>query len=280
MGMGLRMASLNSGSNGNCYYIGTEDSAVLVDAGISCRETERRMRQLDLHMESVKAIIISHEHGDHIRGVIQLSKRHQLPVYITDMTRRHSRLLIYAHLARSFESGRSFWVDDLEIHPFRKYHDAVDPHSFLIRSQGICVGVFTDLGRVCSSLTEGFSQCHAAFLESNFELDVLENGPYPPFLKERIRGGWGHLSNAEAALLVREHRAPWFSRLVLSHLSARNNHPDLALSHFDFLEGEVAVSVASRHAPTEVWELGASEASPEDLGIPPGSVSYPSEIGK
>lgn len=253
--MALKIASLNSGSNGNCYYVGTEAGAVLVDAGLSCRETERRMRERELSMDSVKALVISHEHGDHVRGVIQLSKRHQLPVYISELTRRHARLLLYPHLARHFESGKAFMVEDLEIFPFKKFHDAADPHSFLIRRQGVCVGVFTDLGRVCDSLIEGFSVCHAAFLETNFEPQVLEEGPYPPFLKDRIRGGWGHLSNPEAARLVREHRSPHLSRLVLTHLSAKNNRPDLALSHFDFLGDDVEVFVASRYEASPVWEV-------------------------
>src|SRR6476660_3217303 len=126
------IASLNSGSNGNCYYIGNDEEAVLIDAGISCRETEKRMRRLGLLMQKVKAIFVSHEHIDHISGITILSKKYQLPVYITDTTLQHSGLMIEQHLLHPFATEKIIHIGKLCITPFLKFHDAHDPHSFLI----------------------------------------------------------------------------------------------------------------------------------------------------
>ena len=128
--MSLFVASLNSGSNGNCYYVGNDQEAVLVDAGISCRETERRMRRLGLNLSNVKAIFISHEHGDHIRGVEVLSRRYQVPVYITEKTLAYTK--VDASLVNHFGTHESITIGGLSVKAFPKFHDAVDPHSFTI----------------------------------------------------------------------------------------------------------------------------------------------------
>src|SRR6187401_1470150 len=131
--MQLYITSLNSGSNGNCYYIGNETEAVLVDAGISCRETEKRMQRLGLTMDKVRAIFISHEHSDHIRGVEMLSKKYSLPVFITPKTLLYSRLNLAPHLVREFVAYEPVLLGGLSITAFPKFHDAADPHSFTIR---------------------------------------------------------------------------------------------------------------------------------------------------
>ena len=223
--MSLYVASLNSGSNGNCYYIGNGREAVLVDAGLSCRETERRMARLNLSMKTVKAIFISHEHGDHIKGVNVLSKKYSLPVYFTEGTFRFSRLSVEKSLVKIFGADEQLTVGDLGITAFAKHHDARDPHSFVIEGHDVTIGVFTDIGNVCDNLTRHFKRCHAAFLEANYDADMLENGRYPIHLKERIRGGKGHLSNHEALELFRQHKPAHMSHIFLSHLSKDNNNP-------------------------------------------------------
>jgi len=165
--MSLFTASLNSGSNGNCYYVGNEHEAVLVDAGISCREIEGRMANLHLSMERVKALFISHEHIDHIRGAPVLSKRYNLPVYITPSTLNHSGMRLEKNSIRSFNSNEEVIIGGLAIIPFAKFHDATDPFSFIVEHNGVRVGVITDIGRACSSVIHYFKQCHACFLESN-----------------------------------------------------------------------------------------------------------------
>jgi phosphoribosyl 1,2-cyclic phosphodiesterase len=252
--MALYFTSLNSGSNGNCYYVGTNTDAVLIDAGLSCRETENRMKNLGLNMNRVKAIFVSHEHGDHIKGVSTLANKYSLPVYITAKTAQHGPRLI-SHLSKSFTQREIITIGNLDITPFVKYHDANDPHSFIISSKGVTVGVFTDIGKVCDELIYHFKQCHAAFLESNYDEIMLENGRYPIHLKNRIRGGHGHLSNKEALDLFINHRSPSLSHLLLSHLSKENNSPEIAGELFRQHAGTTKITVASRHQPTEVYSI-------------------------
>lgn len=253
--MSLFIASLNSGSNGNCYYIGNEHEAVLVDAGISCKETELRMSRLGLQMEKVKAIFVSHEHIDHIRGIPVLAKKYALPVYITDGTLRHSGMELANTL--SFRAFEPVAIGDLRIHAFPKRHDASDPHSFIITYHHTCIGVFTDIGVACNELNRHFQQCHAAFLETNYDEVMLETGRYPFHLKKRIRGGDGHLSNAQALEVFKAHRPPFMSHLLLSHLSKDNNSPELV--HQLFLEHArgTEIVVASRFGESQVFKVCA-----------------------
>ena len=256
--MSLFVSSIASGSNGNCYYIGNGREAILVDAGISCRETERRMARLGLSMQHVKAILVSHEHTDHVKGLSVLANKYQLPVFLTSGTRKACRLAIPERLLHPLTDLQTFQVGDLEVTSFRKYHDAADPHSFVIRHDGVTVGIFTDIGRVCERVVEFFNQCDAAFLETNYDVDMLMRGRYPFFLKNRIRGGYGHLSNAEALELFLNHRSPRLSHLFLSHLSRDNNDPELAYSLFDAHKGETEVVVAGRYAETPVYGVGTN----------------------
>jgi len=269
--MSLYIASLNSGSNGNSYYIGNDREAVLIDAGLSCRETERRMRRLGLPMSLVKAIFVSHEHDDHIRGVEVLSGRYQLPVYITDDTLENSRLQLDAHLIRPLSPDQHTTIGGLNILAFSKNHDAIDPHSFVVSAQRedgnpIRIGVFTDIGHVCDNLTLHFQSCHAAFLESNYDELLLENGRYPWPLKNRIRGGKGHLSNYQALELFVRHRPAFMSHLLLAHLSQDNNRPDLVQRLFEDASGGTFVVVASRHGESEVYAIDGQYSGQPGIG--------------
>ena len=256
--MSLFIASLNSGSNGNCYYIGTANEAVLVDAGISGRETDRRMKKLGLSMETVKAIFISHEHSDHITGLASLAKKYALPIYITPATLQHCNLPLQEQDTRSFTAFQPVQVGSLSVTAFPKYHDAVDPHSFIITSAQTTIGVFTDIGQPCEHVQHYFSFCHAAFLESNYDDDMLTKGRYPQYLKNRIRGKQGHLSNRQAFDLFTSHRSPYMSHLLLSHLSKDNNSPDVAQQLFEQHANGTHISVASRYIESEIFEITAS----------------------
>jgi phosphoribosyl 1,2-cyclic phosphodiesterase len=253
--MSLFISSLNSGSNGNCYYIGTNTDAVLVDAGISCREIEKRMKRLGLKMENVKAIFVSHEHSDHIKGLPVLVKKYQLPVYITPLTMRHGGLTFDDQLVKVFNAHQAVNIGQLYITAFPKFHDASDPYSFIISFKKICVGVFTDIGSPCENLKKYFQQCHAAFLEANYDEEMLEKGNYPFHLKKRIRGGKGHLSNKQALEVFLNHRPHFMTHLLLSHLSKNNNCPDLVHRLFNERCGNVKVTIASRYQETEVVQI-------------------------
>jgi phosphoribosyl 1,2-cyclic phosphodiesterase len=265
--MSLFISSLNSGSNGNCYYVGNQNEAVLVDAGISCREIEKRMNRLGLSMQKVKAVFISHEHSDHIRGLSVLSKKHRIPVYITASTYRNGKLHLEPGLIHNFNGNEVMVIGGLTINAFPKFHDACDPYSFMIMNEGVRVGVFTDIGEPCDQLIRHFKQCHAAFLESNYDEDMLENGGYPYYLKKRIRGGMGHLSNKQALELFLTHKPAYMSHLLLSHLSKNNNCPELVQKLFNGHAGNVRVIVASRYEESAVYNILATE--PEVMAVHP-----------
>ncbi len=253
--MSLYIASINSGSNGNCYYIGNNREAVLIDAGISCRETEKRMRRMGLKMDTVKAIFITHEHGDHIKGLEGIVTRHKLPVYITNPTLHHTTLRVDPALIKSFTAYEAVFIGGLAVLPFPKLHDATDPHSFLVSGNGVTVGVFTDIGAPCQHVTDNFRKCHAAFLEANYDEHMLEIGSYPAHLKKRISSDHGHLSNRQAIELFLEHGPAYMSHLFLSHLSKENNRPDLAQKVFERHAGKTNIVVASRDVESEVYHI-------------------------
>lgn len=254
--MHLEVTALNSGSNGNCYYVGNEHEAVLIDVGISCREVERRLKRLELPISKIKAIFISHEHSDHIRGIRVLSKKYNLPVYITPKTLANARLNPENPNYIVLRSYRKVTIGSLEITPFHKFHDAADPHSFIVHSAGINIGIFTDIGRACENVIRHFKQCHAVFLEANYDVNMLEQGYYPYFLKNRIRSGNGHLSNEEAYQLFLEHRPSYMSHLFLSHLSKDNNDPDIVLSLFRQNPNGTQIIIASREQEIPVYKIG------------------------
>ena len=253
--MAVYFSSLNSGSNANCYYIGNGNEAILVDAGLSCKETEKRMQRLGLKMESLKAVFISHEHSDHITGIQTLSKKYQLPVYITQKTFANSNLVIDEQLIRYFRKDESIAIGDMQVKCFSKSHDAADPHSFMINVQSVNISVITDIGYPCKQVLHYFKQSHVSFLESNYCDDMLANGGYPYYLKKRISGDEGHLSNKQALDLFLQHRPKQLSHLILSHLSKNNNKPELVEALFKPHAGDTNIIVASRYEESPLYSI-------------------------
>jgi phosphoribosyl 1,2-cyclic phosphodiesterase len=261
--MQLFITSLNSGSNGNCYYIGNEQEAVLIDAGICCRQVEIRMKRLGLAMDKIKAIFVSHEHSDHIRGIEVLAKKYKLPVYLTPQTLRNSRLCLYKSQVVFFEAYQPVYIGNLSITAFPKLHDACDPHSFIVSQEDLSVGILTDIGRPCEHVMRHLSRCRAAFLEANYDEEMLENGRYPLYLKHRIRGGKGHLSNRQALQLFTSCNPSGMSHLLLSHLSHENNTPQLVKRLFEAHAGETEIVVASRFYETPVYTISHPKRNTE-----------------
>jgi len=263
--MALLIASLNSGSNGNCYYVGNTTEAVLIDAGISCRETEKRLLRLGLSIKNIKAIFISHEHDDHISGLETLSAKYQIPVYVTEATLHNCGPIIQTHLIRYFASNERITIGALTIKAFPKLHDACHPHSFIVTDEeNVCAGIFTDIGVACSQVIYHFKQCHAVFLEANYDDAMLAASSYPYFLKKRISGGNGHLSNAAALDLFCRHRSENLSHVVLSHLSKNNNDARLVENLFMQYCGNAKIIVASRYRETEVYHIHHTYKSNEE----------------
>jgi phosphoribosyl 1,2-cyclic phosphodiesterase len=255
--MGMYFSSLNSGSNANCYYVSNGKEAVLIDAGLSCRETEKRMKRLGLEMEQVKAVFISHEHTDHITGIEVLSRKHKLPVYISEKTLANSNLSIDSSLVRYFRKEDTVAIDELQVKCFSKSHDAADPFSFMISSQNINIAVITDIGYACKQVLHYFQQSHAVFLESNYCETMLANGDYPYHLKRRISSDHGHLSNTQALDLFLKYRTPQLSHLILSHLSKNNNTPQAVDALFQPHAGNTKVIVASRYEESALFAIDA-----------------------
>jgi phosphoribosyl 1,2-cyclic phosphodiesterase len=251
----LYLSSLNSGSNGNCYYVGNENDAVLIDAGISCRETEYRMTRQGLSLAKVRAILISHEHTDHTMGAEVLSRKYRIPVYITSATHQNSRLRLDPQLLQPFSAFKELYFGSLTVKAFPKQHDAADPHSFTVTGNGITVGVFTDIGSACDQLILHFGLCHAVFLEANYDETMLEEGRYPYFLKKRIHGDKGHLSNLQALELFNSYRSPFLELVVLSHISEQNNHPQIITDLFAPHANGIRVVIASRFGESEVFSV-------------------------
>ncbi|RXK62748.1 MBL fold metallo-hydrolase [Lacibacter luteus] len=253
--MPVYFTSLNSGSNANCYYVSNGVTALLFDAGLSCRETEKRMQRLGLDIKQVKAIFISHEHSDHINGLEVLSKKHQLPVYVSEKTWNNTNLSVDVQLLKHFRKDEVVMIDELQVKCFSKSHDAADPFSFMISCQGVNVSVITDIGHACKNVIRYFQQSHAVFLESNYCETMLANGDYPYHLKRRVSSDEGHLSNEQALDVFLSYRTQQLQFLILSHLSKNNNTPQTVDALFQPHAGTTKVIVASRYEESELFSI-------------------------
>lgn len=254
--MSLFFCSLNSGSNGNSYLIGNHQDIILIDCGLSCKETEKRLKEVDLSVKSIKGIFISHEHIDHIKGVEMIVMKHGIPVYITEKTYSNSKLKLPEDKIKFITLHQTIKIGSLAVNPFPKSHDAIDPCSFIIKNESYCIGVLTDIGNCCTHVIESFKSCNAVFLEANYDQKMLDNGQYPYHLKKRISGDDGHLSNDQALDLFINHRNENLKYLLLSHLSQENNHPDLVLELFKANSTNTEIHIASRHKPSPLFVLG------------------------
>lgn len=263
--MSLYITSLNSGSNGNCYYVGNLREAVLIDAGISCRETEKRIARSRLSFNKIKAVFITHEHTDHTRGVEVIARKYRIPVYITSLTYKNSSLQLDENVIHSFDTNVPVCIGELSIRAFPKFHDAMEPHSFTVTGNGITIGILTDIGSACGNVIQHFSQCHAAFLEANYDDVMLEEGSYPLFLKNRIRGNEGHLSNEQALELFTRHKSPFMSHLLLSHLSENNNSPHLVRDLFMKQACGTNIAIASRYKESAVYCISGTYVADEPV---------------
>lgn len=256
--MSLYLASLNSGSNANCYYVGNKQDAVLVDTGLSCRETELRMKRMGLDMQNIRAIFISHEHSDHVAGLYVIAKKYKLPVFITGTTLKNCPGKIDRSQVRHFSEDHPVTISTLTITAFRKSHDAADPHSFIVESGGITAGIMTDIGYACKRVKKYFKRCDGIFLESNYCEQLLADGPYSVSLKKRIHGRKGHLSNKQALELFLTHRSEKLRLLILSHLSQNNNDPSIVEKTFKPYADELNIVIASRYRESELFSIKES----------------------
>ncbi len=223
---------LASGSRGNSTLIEVDGCRLLIDAGLSGVETERRLASINLNCDDLHAILVTHEHSDHVSGIGPLARRHKLPVYIDHKT--HAALPKLGKIAelQHFSAGDTFPLRELQISSFSTTHDAVNPVGFTIESTEGKVGFATDLGMPTRLVAEQLKQCRVLVLEANHDEQMLQEGPYPWNLKQRIRSRHGHLSNIESCSLLEQICWPGLEAVFLAHLSEENNCPKLAKQSF------------------------------------------------
>ena len=226
----MRFSVLASGSGGNACYIETAETKILIDAGLSCREIIRRLELIDVKPDRLDALVITHEHLDHVKGAGPLSRRFKSQVYINSPTlNKCLKTLGNISSPVPIQTGRSITIKDIRIETFTKCHDAADPIGLVLSSNGLRLGLITDLGRSTRLVEDRLKRCRALIIEFNHDLEMLEQGPYPLDLKRRIKGPEGHLSNTQAKELLKAVSHRNLNRVVLAHISKINNLPEKAL---------------------------------------------------
>jgi phosphoribosyl 1,2-cyclic phosphodiesterase len=260
---------LASGSSGNATFIATERTRLLVDAGLSRKEICARLAGIGEDASRLDAVLISHEHSDHVSGLPVLSRRLDgerrkagrgpVPLYLTRIAATALSWDRHQPAVETFQAGARFSIGDLEIDSFTVPHDAIDPVGFCFRAQGIKIGVVTDLGYIPDSIKFHLRGTHLLVLESNHDLEMLKVGPYPWSVKQRVMSRVGHLSNDVTCQFIREELDPGTETLVLGHLSEHNNHPaivKLGAAQALFMRGmNTKLVIAERRRPTEVFEF-------------------------
>ncbi|MFH2027783.1 MAG: MBL fold metallo-hydrolase [Nanoarchaeota archaeon] len=258
----MHAAALASGSSGNSFFVEANSKSFLIDAGISCKQIVDRMNLINRDVSDLNGIFITHEHIDHVRGVDVLARRYSIPVYVTKKCFENADLMISDESLVNFISkDEVLRFNGSKIIPFSKNHDAADPVSYSVVNDGKKVSVMTDIGIGCKNVVEHIKDSNLVFLESNHDVDMLQNGRYPYYLKKRISSDVGHLSNYDASLLVLEHCSPKLRHIVLSHLSENNNTEEMALKTFqEVLKHRkdlknLNICVSSRFKPTDLFSI-------------------------
>ena len=226
--MSLKISVLGSGSSGNCTFISTNKTKILLDAGLSRTQTGKRLRIIGESLEDIDGLIISHEHIDHVHGLDSLLAKQFIPLYIAEATSEFIQPEGSWGNIETIQAGHPFWLGDLKVSPFSIPHDAVDPLAFTFEAEGMKVGHITDLEYMTELVMKRLKGCDIIVLESNHDLEMLKVGPYPWFVKQRIMSRVGHLSNEMTGKFFDEEFDGRAQYVVLAHLSENNNHPDIA----------------------------------------------------
>lgn len=267
--MAVSLTVLASGSKGNCTFVASSGTRLLVDAGLSCKELLRRLSCCGESTSNIDAILITHEHSDHVGGLNVLAKRLKVPVFMTgptyDAYRRAARdssgNRITLERFEEFHAGHAFHIGDIQVTPFTIPHDAVDPVGFTFHSEGLKVAICTDLGYMPASVKHHIRSCHILMIESNHDLEMLRGGPYPWAVKQRVMSRVGHLSNDALADFFTTDYDGGAEHLILAHLSEQNNHPEVARMTAERALGEQRnfvrnqLMLATQHEPLPAIRL-------------------------
>lgn len=229
----IELCSIASGSSGNCIYTGTDHVHLLVDAGISKKRIENGLQEIGLKAEELDGILITHEHSDHVNGLGVMARKYAIPIYATEGTLQailsDKRLgKIDEDLFRPISAGTDFAIGEVSVHPISTSHDAADPVAYILRNQNRSVGIITDLGKYDYSLVDNLQNLDVLLLEANHDVNMLQVGAYPYYLKQRILGDRGHLSNEACGQLLDTVLHDGLKKVLLGHLSKENNYPQLA----------------------------------------------------
>ena len=254
------VAPLGSGSAGNAYYFESDGTGILVDAGLGPRETRKRLELVDRNIELLKAIVVTHEHYDHIRGAERIARKYGIPLYLTSGTLNASRINRDDMDIVVFENNTTFQIGELNVHARRTLHDAADPACFVIEARdGTRVGLASDLGHADDAVVRHLSECDGLFFEANHDLDMLRMGTYPWSLKRRIMSRFGHLSNDDAMTAVQRMMGADLKTLCMIHLSEKNNHEsivrDLATRLLQRNGVQLELGIAKQFQPTGVFDI-------------------------
>ncbi|MCQ2269511.1 MAG: MBL fold metallo-hydrolase [Bacteroidaceae bacterium] len=260
---------LASGSSGNCFYLSMGDTTILIDAGLSQRQIKKALKEKGLPFSNVKGIFITHDHADHIKGVGNLANENMIPVYATTEVHKGMKKSycmtreIDVNLVRRLEKGEPLQLGPFEIHSFEVPHDGSDNVGYFVTCNGVNFCIVTDIGHITQDVAECISQANYLVLEANYDKSMLEMGPYPRYLKERIASDTGHLSNEDCGKALLEFATPELKHVWLCHLSEENNHPELARKTVDtilrsagIIPGkDILLDVLRRKIPSEVYFL-------------------------
>lgn len=250
---------LGSGSRGNCVYIESGSTSILIDAGFSGKEIAARMQSIGKKMEDLNALFLTHEHRDHIHGAGVISRRCRLPVYGNYGTIQASEPVIgQVFQYREFATGDILAVGDLQIRSFSVSHDTADPVGFIVENGLVSLACCTDTGKISRLVGKRLSGCNGLILEFNHDPEMLRSGPYPLALQQRVRSDHGHLANEDAASFLGVVQHERLQQVVLAHLSATNNHPQLALQVAKAVMdvgSETEIRVAEQNEPTALISL-------------------------
>ena len=245
----MRFSSLGSGSKGNATLVHADDTLILIDCGFSIRETEKRLSRLGVSAQDLTSILVTHEHSDHLRGVLPLAKKYRLTVKMTAGTCRSLKDLSNVNV-ELIDSHHSFTVGSVDVTPVSVPHDAREPVQYVLGSAGLTLGVLTDIGSITPHVIDSYQRCDGLLLEFNHDPIMLANGSYPSFLKDRVAGAWGHLNNDQALYFLQQLKLEQLQQLVIGHISEKNNCLKLIRS----VMSEVEELLSSIHYATQEQE--------------------------
>ena len=265
----LRFISFGSGSSGNCYYLYTDTDSILIDVGVGIRTLKKHFHNYGLRFEDVHNILITHDHADHVKSVGSLSTDYKLPVYTTrkvhqGIERNYCvRKKIAPNFAHVIDKGTPFQLGEFRVTPFGVPHDSTDNVGYFVECEDVNFCLITDVGHITDEMHEFISRANYLVLEANHSVEMLQQGPYPQYLKDRILGPNGHLSNDDCAEALAEFATPNLRHVWLCHLSEENNHPELARKTVEQIlrsKGIIAgkdflLEVLKRKTPSEIYKL-------------------------